>query len=157
MLKLPVYFICLPILFFIYLIGHFYVVRFKSLGVNFGLLSLVPELYCCGVDQKIDIPKKPFIDIFYTKRIINNQIYKMWKRTLNVGPNFILVPIAELNKLISYFFTFAKKHEISTYFEDGRDILGWAQKIKKPHISFTEGEKKEAKKFLSKLGLKEGD
>ena len=63
MLKLPVYFICLPILFFIYLIGHFYVVRFKSLGVNFGLLSLVPELYCCGVDQKIDIPKKPFIDM----------------------------------------------------------------------------------------------
>jgi hypothetical protein len=156
-LKLPVYFICLPILFFIYLISHFYIVRFKSLGVNFGLLAVVPELYCCGMDQKINIPKKPFKDIYYTKRIINDQIYKMWKRTLTVGPNFILGPIDELNKLISHFFTFAKKHEIKVFDEDGRDILGWAVKIKKPHISFIEDEKKEAKIFLSKFGLGEDD
>ena len=155
--KLPMYFVCLPILFFIYLISHFYIVRFKSLGVNFGLLSILPELYCCAMEQKINMPQKPFKDIYYAKRVINDQIYKMWKRTLTVGPSFFLQPIDELNKLISHFFTFAKKHEIKVFDEGGRDTLGWTAKIKKPHISFIEDEKKEAKKFLSKFGLGDDD
>ena len=155
--KLPMYFVCLPILFFIYLISHFYIVRFKSLGVNFGLLTIIPELYCCEMEQKINIPQKPFKDIYYAKRVINDQIYKMWKRTLIVGPSFFLEPIDEINKLISHFFTFAKKHEIKISDRGGRDILGWTAKIKKPHISFIEDEKKEAKKILSKFGLGEDD
>jgi putative glycosyltransferase (TIGR04372 family) len=81
----------------------------------------------------------------------------MWKRTLTVGPNFFLGPIDELNKLISYFFIFAKKHEVGNNLNFDRDISGLTVKIKKPHIFFIEDEKKEAKFFLSKFGLGEDD
>ena len=62
----------------------------------------------------------------------------MWKRELVVLPRFLIKPAYLLNKLISKYLTFTKKH-IITLLNLDRDVHNLMDNSK-PHLQFTKEE-----------------
>ena len=66
-------------------------------------------IYLLQKENKINIPKQKYIDLFYlNKRIINIQLYKMLKRKINIFPYYFLEPIDKAQKKLDVVF---KTHE----------------------------------------------
>jgi len=154
---LPVYFVSIPILAIIHLISPWYLVRFENILSNrIGHFSMNTELYCCEIESGINRPKQLYIDLFYYGDISNKQLAKMWKRKLNIVPEWILSPIHNLNNFLVKFFPNFNKHKIGYNTANDRDILNLLGKFK-THLAFTEEEKTLGKKYLKKFGLSEKD
>ncbi len=151
-LSIPIYLISLISLVVIYVIRPSYLIRFGNLNSSrLGHFVANTELYLCEKDKNINLPRQKFIDLFFFQKISNYQIAKMWKRELNVIPKFLLEPIYLINKYISNYFSFAKKHLIKSSCSD-RDINNLLDETE-PHLHFTREEIIEGEKYLKKFGL----
>ena len=161
-LQVPLYFIYLPILFFIYLISPIILIKFSPLrSSRIGPFASTTELYLCERDAGINQPKKNYLDLFYLpyRANANEQLAKMFKRSIKIYPEFLMTPFYYLNKFISIFFYFSKKHDIShnsVCFNNEHDIYNLLENSK-PHIEFTLDEEKKGKEYLNEIGLKQGD
>ncbi len=161
-LQIPLYFIYLPILILIYTISPIFLIRFSPLkSSRIGRFAATTELYCCEKDERINQTKKNYLDIFFLHRgsISNKQLAKMWKRNLNIFPEFLISPIYFLNKFISTFFKTFKKHDISensSALRNEHDTNNLLEKYP-PHLKFTEEEEKKGRKYLEEIGLKKSD
>ena len=127
-----------------------------------GHAAINPELYLCSLDAGIE-EKYKFDILFYpiTKRDFNNQLIKMWRRSLPMGifSNFekLLTYVYELNKKIigweKYVVEFQKGWFSLVTYGDPNNLLE-----KYPsHLSFTEEEIYYGNNRLKELGLKNGE
>ena len=154
---IPIYLISLPILVFIHLISPWYLIRFQDIvSSRIGHFSINTELYCCEIDFKINLPKQKYLDLFYYKDISNKQLAIMWKRKLNVLPNWLLSPIHNINKFFVNFLPTLKIHSIGRNTCNDRDVLNLIDKCK-THLEFTNEEEVLGKEILKKFGLSEKD
>ena len=153
----PVYLCSIPILAVILLISPWYLIRFGSLeSGRIGHFSANTELYCCEIESGINKPKQSYLDLFYYDDISNQQLAKMWKRKLNIMPNWLLSPINNLNKFLVNFFPNFKKHNIANNTFRDKDVNGLMDKSK-IHLEFTEQEEMLGKKYLKNFGVSEKD
>jgi putative glycosyltransferase (TIGR04372 family) len=156
-LLIPLYIISVPILIFFNLISKFYLVRFENIKSNrLAHFALNTEIYCCETESGINKPNQAHIDLFYYGDISNQQLAKMWKRKLNIMPNWLLSPIHNVSKFLINYFPSFKKHIIGNNSSNDRDVHGLLDKTK-VHIEFTEKEEKIGKEYLKKIGLTEKD
>jgi putative glycosyltransferase (TIGR04372 family) len=143
--------IFLPIIIFIRLISPFFIIRFGELITSrIGHLAANTELYLCEKDEEINIPKKPYFDIFYAKDSLNSNKYLLnkWKNLINIWPRLLINPLCILNNIIPY----GNIHKIGNNLNSDRDILNLLDKYP-AHINFTEDEEKFGKIFLEKIGI----
>ena len=119
--KLPLYPLAvLPVL-AIRLIRPWLLVRIGILRSNrIGHFAANTELYLCERDAGINLPKHRHVDLFYmgSALISNQQLASMWKRVLRVWPNWMLVPIERVNRLIPG----SAVHEIDDKIAWDRDV-----------------------------------
>jgi len=152
-LCLPFYIIAPVILIMVYLISPWFLVRFQPLqSGRIGHFALNTELYCCERDMSINLPNKPYLDLFYFHDICNKQLAKMWKRELKVFPRWLLNPIFKTNSFFSKFFSILVRHEFSESMSNYRDVKDLLKKSK-PHVNFSSEEEIIGKEQLKKFGL----
>jgi putative glycosyltransferase (TIGR04372 family) len=152
-LSIPVYILALPLVGIIRLISPWYLVRFGVLlGSRMGHFAANTELYLCEVDAGINRPRKPFLDIFFVgyKPVCNDQLVKMWKRVLAIGPEWMLHPITRINK----FFPGWQVHEITNTQHD-RDVHNLLDQYP-PHLKFTADEERKGALGLLEMGIPAG-
>ncbi len=66
-----------------------------------GHFSLHPELYLSGLDCGLGHPDKPFVDLWcFSSAICNQQLAKMWRRTMHIWPRWIVWPLFRVNALL---------------------------------------------------------
>ncbi len=87
----------------------------------------------------------------------NEQLLKMWKRSVPICPAWVLEPIAEINKLVPG----GAVHEIPYRKESGKlsnfnDIHG-ALRTTRPHLKFTNEEVELCEVNMRELGMSSGD
>ena len=153
----PVYLCSIPTSIIIRLISPWYLVRFGSIeSGRIGHFSANTELYCCEIESGINKPKQSYLDLFYYDAISNQQLAKMWRRKLNIMPNWVLSPINNLNEFLVNFFPNFKKHNIVNKASRDRDINSLMDKSK-IHLEFTEEEEMLGKKYLKNFGVSEKD
>lgn len=160
LLQLPIYILSIPFLLLIYSLSFFFLIRISKLkSSRIGPLAIATELYIC--EKKNDCKSKKKLDLFYFpfRSICNNQLAKMWRRKLIIVPEYFLHPVYQLNKILSNYFDFAKKHDVlqscvSMLIE--RDIYNLLKKTA-PSLQFTKKENELGKKFLNEMGLKKDD
>jgi putative glycosyltransferase (TIGR04372 family) len=103
LLKLPFYLIVVLVLIGLRLIRPWLLVRWSGLiSSRLGHFAGNTELYLCEQDAGINVPKKRYVDLFYMgyRPICNQQLAKMWNRTLRVWPSWLLEPINRVNRFI---------------------------------------------------------
>ena len=163
-LCLPFYIIAPVILIMVYLISPWFLVRFQPLqSGRIGHFALNTELYCCERDMSINLPNKPYLDLFYCHDICNKQLAKMWKRELKVFPRWLLHPIFKTNSFFSKFFSILVRREFLESMSNCVDFPALKQgairdvkdllKKSKPHINFSSEEEIIGKEQLKKFGL----
>ena len=139
--KLPIYTIAFILCLIIRLLSPFLVIRISKVpSINFGNFARDLAIYYCKKKLKIDQLSKSHIDLFYIQpsdKIYNRQLAKMWKRKLNIVPEWILSPIHNLNNFLVKFFPNFNKHKIGYNTANDRDILNLLGKFK-THLAFTE-------------------
>ena len=133
-------------------------IRLIDIGKTFNTNSLFAksiELYLNDCEEGINLPKKKYIDFLYlkTNQIANNQLLKMWKRTITIQPNWLLKPINKINQFLNIFITGGDKHKIIFTQKDTNNLL---EKYK-PHLNFTEEEEKKKKKALKDFGIEKSN
>ena len=150
-LYLPLYILFFPILIIIRLISPIFIIRFGELiSSRIGHLAANTELYLCEKDSKINIPNKPYIDIFYLKDkpYCNKFLIKKWDEILHIFPKWIIHPINTLNNIIP----FGNDHKIGNNTQGDRDVLNLLDKHE-PHIILTRNEEKMGQTILNKMGI----
>ena len=150
----PIYLISIPIFFIIIIIKPWFLIRIKELhSSRIGHFSAETELYCCEIDEKINLPAKNYKDFFYLKKYVCNQfLADMWKRKLTILPYWILRPV---NNLINLFYKITgleNEHTITSPLYLDRDVYNLFDKFG-PHINFTDDEELKGKSILKKFGL----
>lgn len=149
---LPIYILSFFFLLIIYILQPFYLIRFDNCNSSrIGHFATNTELYLCEREAKINTPQQKYLDLFFFDLICNQQLAKMWKKKIIVLPKFIIKPIFLINKFISNFFSFAKKHQIQTSNND-RDTHNLLD-IQKPNLNFTKDEINKGESFLKKFSL----
>lgn len=150
-LYLPLYLIFFPLLILIRLISPFIIIRFGVLiSSRIGHLAANTELYLCERDAGINLPNKPFIDIFYTKHypICNKYLIKKWKLIIHIWPKWIIHPLMELNDIIPL----GSEHRIGNNSNSDRDINNLLDQYP-AHINFTKEEEEFGRKKIELLGI----
>jgi len=113
-----------------------------------GYLAANPELYLCRRDAGIE--ERSTFDIFYhLTPVSNQQIKKMWDRTLHVSR--LAGPIDRLNNLLPG----GENHIILWPEPRDRDIHGLLPRFHE-HISFTLEEERLGRSELRAIGIPEG-
>lgn len=152
------FFLCLlsiPILLLIYLVSSKFLIRFQPLISNrIGHFAGNTELYLCEKDMKINTPTQNYLDLFFCHDVCNFQLYKMWKKKINIMPKWILYPFFKTNKILSKFFTRLKKHEIGNNTFGDKDVLNLMDRSE-PSLKFSTEEEVVGRKYLSKFNLNE--
>ena len=149
-LKLPLYILAVPIIFILRLIRPWLIIRWGSLkSTRIGHFAGNPELYLCEQNAGINVPKQCHVDLFYlVEPICNQQLAKMWKRTLHVWPSWILAPISRVFRLILG----GSVHEISDNTQEDRDIHNLLDRFP-PHLKFTAEEEALGQAGLRTMGI----
>ena len=165
-LFLPIgYLLALPILILVRLISPWIIIRWACLiSTRIGHLAANTELYCCENEVGINTPTKRYVDLFWLyPKSCNEQLKKMWKRSLTILPRLITHPLDKLNEKINYLFPSNGLHDIGCgKFVNGkeifypphsdRDIYNLLDKTD-PHINFTPKEEEYLGKEFATLGL----
>jgi len=154
-LQIPIYFISIPTVIIVRIIRPWFLIRWKELtSSRIGHFSINTEIYCCERDAGINFPSQRYVDLFYLKKnVCNNQLEKMWRRSLIILPNYLLFPLFKVNRFFNTFISGGNYHEIEPSSTDGdRDVHNLFEKFQ-PHISFTQDEEVKGRKILSKFGL----
>jgi len=120
------------------------------MSTRIGHFAINTELYLCEQENKINVPKKKYIDFFYfaAAPICNKQLALMWKRVLKILPTPIMRSIEIVNNLIPG----GEIHKIGNNTKGGRDVCGLVDKTK-VHLKFNEKEEKYGQDFLKKMGI----
>ena len=145
------------VLLVIIFIRPFYLVRFNELiSGRIGHFAANIELYCCEIDAGINVPNRPYIDIFYSgKDICNTQLATMWKREINISPYIFSLILFRLERLILTLkstFPSLSLHCIGNNSQGDRDIHNLLDSSL-PHLRFTQNEENIGRKFLIDAGL----
>ena len=82
----------------VFALRYFYIIRWQPLlSYRLGHFAANIELYCCEKDHGINVPNKPYLDLFYFgSSVCNQQLAKMWAREINIIPK-IASPIFALS------------------------------------------------------------
>jgi hypothetical protein len=123
-------------------LGTFYSSRIGHFAGN-------TEVYLCESDAGINRPSQPFLDLFfYHGPVCNQQLKRMWDRTLRVAP-FSLFPIEQILRRIPG----GWKHLIPM--SNDRDIHGLLDTTP-PHLNFSAHEQELGEAELRRLGVPKG-
>jgi putative glycosyltransferase (TIGR04372 family) len=135
----------IPSLIMIRVLSPFLLVRFRMLGSHrLGHFTIEPELYLCKREVQ-GVDKKTLDFLYHSHDICNQQLKKMWERTLNIS--FFSGQVDRLNR---YF----PGHEVHS--------TPWLKRHADPdgvllqcdtHLSFTSEEEKQGQDFLTAIGL----
>ncbi len=139
----------LPIIFIIRIVRPFILIRFSTLKSDrIGHYAANTEIYLCERDASLS--QKHSLDFFFnTTAICNNQLKKMWGRTLYVLPLTRLQrPLYIANRFLPGY----KEHIINL--DECRDINGLYEK-EPSHLFFTFEEEKRGCMELQKMGIQE--
>ena len=150
-IKLPVYFISIPIFIILTLIRPWYLIRWKELNSSrLGEFAMESELYCCERDANINFPKQKYKDFFYLKDYIcNKTIEKMWRRKITILPSTFIKPIHDIG---NFFLGKNNIHEIKNPIRNDRDFYNLLEKFE-THVNFTSKQELKGKEILKILGL----
>ena len=143
--------IVLPLILIIRLISPFIIIRFGRLNSGrIGHLVANTELYLCEIDHGINIPQKPFFDIFFSgdKIISNIYYYNKLKSNINIWPRWFMRPIFKINDLIP----FGEKHKIGNNISKDRDVLNLFDKCS-VHFQFNNEEKIKGNSVIKSMGI----
>ena len=134
----------------------FVIVRFISVDTNrIGHFAGNIEMYFCRKNAKKD--NKKYYDIaFYQTKISNIALAKMWKKKLNVYPNYFIYPIFVFLNFFSKYFYFLKIHIFENSSLNNRDDNNYLDKIP-PHLNFNKKETNIGIDGLKKFGLNKQD
>jgi len=156
-LRSPLFLISIFVVIIIRLISPWFLVRWAEIpSGRIGHLAKHIELYLNDCEEGINLPKKKYIDFFYlgTRHVVaNNQLLKMWKRTITMQSNWPLKPIDKINQFLNIFITGGDKHKIIPTLRDINNLL---EKYK-PHLNFTEEEENKGQKALKDFGIEKGN
>ena len=149
----------LPIALTLRLISKFFLIRMMFVNSErIGEFVINPAIYLLQKENKINIPKQKYIDLFYlNKRIINRQLYKMLKRKINIFPYYFLEPIDKAQKKLDVVF---KTHEKYLPLSPRRFKFHYFDKLPycKSNIKFNPDEIQRGKSELSeKFGIGKED
>lgn len=128
----------------------------KLLSYRIGHYALNTELLLCALKTNHDIHKK-WITLFYTtpgQPICNQQLHRMWKRTILILPFSSLC--YRVDKWLLIFSKSYRQDKLKNTFEPSEgafDKWNFLEKIKKSHLSFTEEEQLRGQEEIKKLGI----
>jgi putative glycosyltransferase (TIGR04372 family) len=140
-----------PVVLIIRFLRPFIVIRFGQLiSARIGHFAGNTEIYLCERDAGINVPRRPYVDIWYHMTpVCNMQLKKMWDRTLHVIPFDI-----SLFDRLNCWLPGGQVHGNLTPNHD-RDVRGLMDSTP-PHLSFTADEEQIGKTCLKDLGIPEG-
>jgi putative glycosyltransferase (TIGR04372 family) len=150
-LYLPLYISFSPILILIRLMSPFFIIRFGELvSSRIGHLAANTELYLCEKDSNINVPNKPYIDIFYLryKPYCNKFLIDKWGQILHIYPKWLIHPLNILNSLIPY----GEIHTIGNNSQHDRDIHNLLDNTNQ-HIILTKDEEQIGLEILKEMGI----
>jgi putative glycosyltransferase (TIGR04372 family) len=148
---IPLYIISFPVLIFIRILSPILIIRIGELqSSRIGHLGANTELYLCEKAAGINVPLRPFYDIFYCRYLplCNEYFVLKWKSVINIGPRWLIHPLNILNDIIP----FGKIHKIGNNLSHDRDVCNLLDKFP-PHLSFTAQEEVLGKRNLELMGL----
>ena len=156
LLKSPIYIplvlIAIPTVLIIRLIRPILLIRWDVLTSDrIGHFAINTELYLCLQDAGVNIPKQPYIDLFWMPESLSNrQLAVMWKRILHIWPACIMSAITRINRI----FPGGSIHEVGTnirvYSRDIHNLLDNSL----PHLVFTSKEVERGELELLNIGVK---
>jgi putative glycosyltransferase (TIGR04372 family) len=153
-LKSPLYVLAITVVLALRIIRPWVLVRIGSLiSSRIGHFGVNTELYLCEYDAGIDQPSQRHIDLFYFKHlpICNQQLAKMWQRTIHIWPAWILAPVARANFLVPG----GEVHEAGNTTNSDRDVHNLLDKSG-PHLEFTVEEESKGQANLQLMGIPPG-
>ena len=152
------YLLFFPIYLLIRIISPFSLLRFERLISNrIGHFACTTELYLCEIENKINIPKQKYKDIFtINDEISNAQIYKFWKKKIFILNHFFVDPILFFIRIIPgsniHRVFYRKKIEDEKNMFSHRDLLNLIDRSS-IHYSFEENEIKTCINLCKKLNI----
>ena len=161
--KFPRYFsyllvtILIPIIFLIIIIFKpFITIRFMSIISNrIGHFAGNVEIYLCEKDNRKDTRK--YYDIcFYQTLVSNVTLAEMWRKKLNIFPNYFIFPIYFTLEFFSKFLKFLKVHIVKNEPIDNRDYNNYLDNTP-PQLKISNKQHITGIKFLKEFGLSKND
>ncbi len=146
--------LCLPIALVIIFMRPWLLVRFGGLiSTRIGHFAANTEVTLCEIDAGIGVPRQRFLDVWTVgATICNQQLLKMWKSELRIGPIVVVSPII---KALGWLPT-GHQHIWNGSVNDDRDIYGLFA-TSEPHLAFTVAELAEGQRLLAEFGVKPTD
>jgi putative glycosyltransferase (TIGR04372 family) len=143
-----------PVFILIKIISPFYLIRWHEIpSERIGHLAMESELYLCEKNLKLNIPNKPFLDIFFPgKKISNNFLLKMYSRKFLILPRFIVAPLCRMSREFSKILNVKDLHEIGNNKFGSYDSLNLLDQ-NPAFLKFTNQEIIYGDKILNKLKI----
>ena len=145
-------FIYLPIFFIIRLCSSFFLVRFGRLpSKRIGHFANDLNLYICQKKTK----SITSLDLFYPEKpICNIFLLNVFKKSITVLPEFLILPLVYLNRIK---FIGNTKHDIKLHqFNESLDLRD--RDINNERVNyFSNKDIENGRKYLEEMGLKKGD
>ena len=128
----------------------FLIVRIQPMiSWRLGHFAANIEMYLCERDAGLNVPGGRHLDLWYLwTEPCNFQLAAMWRRTLNIGPIWLLHPLYKLLKNIPVL----RLHLIPNTDRDNHNLLDSSP----PHLKFSEAEIQIGNAGLGKLGIPKG-
>jgi len=140
------------------------IIRFGIMhSERIGHFSLHPELYLSELEKDQVKQTKKIIDVWCFSRVIcNDQLAKMWSKSLIILPRIIISPLIKVNNLFPGAQKYLIPHTDSDFHTPKNLIMknfirNNVLKKTNPHISFSSKEEALGYKNLKNMGWVEGD
>ena len=154
LIKLPLFVIVVPIVIAMRLLRPLLLVRYGILASHrIGHFAGNTELYLCERDAGINVPDRPYIDIFFLEKLVcNQQLLQMWKRHIYIFPlKNIFWSIQHANRLIPG----GAIHEVGENTQQDRDVHNLLDQFP-AHLKWTIEEENRGRMLLSAMGIPRG-
>lgn len=149
--NVPLYLLAVPAVLVLRIIRPWLLVRCGSLvSSRIGHFAGNTELYLCERDAGINVPKQPYVDLFYMeyRSISNQQLAVMWKRVLHILPAWIVASVSSINRLIPG----GSIHEIGRNTQHDRDVHNLLERFP-PHLKFSAEEEARGEAGMRAMGI----
>ena len=154
-IKKIIIFLLTPIAILIKITSIFFLIRIDRIDTSrIGHFSSYLEIYLCEKKFKKNMPKVPYIDFFYSSRIIcNKYLLNLSKEKINIIPAILGELINESLRLSTYYIGGYKKNIIHSSINRDRDINNLLEKYP-PFLKFKNSDQIKGIEILQKLGVK---
>ena len=144
------YILVFPIFVLIRLLRPLVLIRIGKLSSSrIGHFAANTEIYLCERLAGINKPASRCVDLFYVNsRISNQQLFKMWQRTIRIWPSYLLAPIYAWNKIIPG----GQVHDVGSNTRADRDVHNLLD-VYPAKLTFNDDEEELGKKLLIEMGL----